>query len=226
MKTKLLFILLLLTGLFMQCQKPVPTLPTQSPSPTLHLETAGTLLSLIAENMKYEITDLTLTGNLDSRDIRYIREMAGRDYYGKLTTGKLTVLNLAGATIVASSDYYLQEIHGCIIDVHNTSDNTISDYMFSLCTGLTSVTLPNSVTYIGGSAFSGFCIPPIVPERTKGGMFPQAKSLSFLIGYDYRPESEIVEEFNKVWNSLTESSKKIVSIHRKPDIVKRQCPRI
>jgi tetratricopeptide (TPR) repeat protein len=47
-----------------------------------------------------------------------------------------------------------------------------------------------------------FCHPPITLEREKMGMFPQAKTLSILIGYDYRTENEIAEEFNTIWNSL------------------------
>jgi len=46
-----------------------------------------------------------------------------------------------------------------------------------------------------------FCHPPIELERGKKGMFPQPKTISFLIGYDYRTEKEITDEFYSVWNS-------------------------
>lgn len=111
----------------------------------LHVETAGTLPALIADNEKYEITDLTLTGNLNGTDIRFIREMAG----SHATNGKLSVLNLSGANIVSGgSDYYY-----LISDIYYTQNNSISDCMFDGCQ-LTNIILPNSVTKIGSDAFS------------------------------------------------------------------------
>jgi len=78
--TPILKPLLLLTCLFLQFN-----LQAQAPPITLHVATAGTLSSLIASNVKYEITDLTLTGNLNGTDIRFIREMAGMDVNGNTT---------------------------------------------------------------------------------------------------------------------------------------------
>ena len=46
-----------------------------------------------------------------------------------------------------------------------------------------------------------FCHPPIELERKKKGLFPQPKTISFLIGYDYRTEKEIADEFHAVWDS-------------------------
>lgn len=43
----------------------------------VHVEKAGTLSSLIDPAMKYQITNLTVTGKLNGTDIRYIRLMAG-----------------------------------------------------------------------------------------------------------------------------------------------------
>jgi len=146
------------------------------PPITLHVEEAGTLSSLIPANRRYEITDLTLTGNLDSRDIRLIREMAGRDFQGNATSGKLANLNLAGANIVsyrktifdssnsrddASTCYYYSSYYkGNTFppdryDYYHTENNIISYNMFAGCTALTNITIPNSVTSIGYSAFEG-----------------------------------------------------------------------
>jgi hypothetical protein len=52
---------------------------------TLHIKTAGTLPTFIEESKKYQITDLTLTGNLNGTDIRNIREMAECDVRGNVT---------------------------------------------------------------------------------------------------------------------------------------------
>ena len=121
------------------------------PPITLHVGTAGTLSTLISTNEKYEITDLTLTGNLNGTDIRFIREMAGRDIDRKATIGKLTKLNLVEANIVAGGDYYYRAG-----SIYNYSFNKcIGDMFFYECANLTSVIMPNSVTSIGNNAFSG-----------------------------------------------------------------------
>ena len=60
----------------------------------IEVQTAGSLSSLIEESQKNQITDLTVTGNLDGTDIRFIREMAGRDSDGKETEGILAMENI------------------------------------------------------------------------------------------------------------------------------------
>jgi tetratricopeptide (TPR) repeat protein len=64
-----------------------------------------------------------------------------------------------------------------------------------------------------------FCHPPINPERFKQGMLPQAKNISFLIGYDYRPENEITEEFHNVFNS----AKNKIHNERKDELTLLEC---
>ena len=44
---------------------------------TIHVETAGTLPTLISEEEKYEIEELTLSGELNGTDFKFIRDMAG-----------------------------------------------------------------------------------------------------------------------------------------------------
>lgn len=55
---------------------------------TVKVETAGTLSSLIAEDEKFTITDLTLSGRLNGDDLRFLREMAGNDISGNPTQGR------------------------------------------------------------------------------------------------------------------------------------------
>ena len=118
----------------------------QTPPPiTLHVETAGTLQQTIAENRKFQITTLTLSGNLNGTDIRFIREMAGSDIAGKSTEGRLTSLNLAGANIVAGGDVYF--------GTQTTADNIISTSMFAHLR-LRSIILPETATAIDRGAFS------------------------------------------------------------------------
>jgi len=53
-----------------------------------------------------------------------------------------------------------------------------------------------------------FCLPTVMLERSKKGMNPQPKSLSILIGFDYRKKEEIENEFFTVFNSAKEKLKK------------------
>jgi len=119
-------------------------LQAQDVSYTVNVATAGTLSSLIPSANKYLITNLTLSGYLNGTDIRYIREMAGRYYNGSSTVGKLSILNLANANIVEGGNSYYS---------YNSKDfytkaNTISGGMFTNCSNLTSIIIPNSVTSI------------------------------------------------------------------------------
>jgi hypothetical protein len=94
MKQKIIFkLLLIITCLLLQFNLQAQDVPPI----TLHVERAGSLGSLIAESKKYQIRDLTLPGNLNGTDIRYIREMAGKDHVEDDTSGRLAILNLAGA---------------------------------------------------------------------------------------------------------------------------------
>jgi uncharacterized protein YjdB len=122
----------------------------------LNVGTAGTLSTLIDANMKYEITDLTLTGNLNGDDIRYIREMAGRDVRGNATAGKLINLDIGGANIVAGGSYYYYDAYeGACFTQNNVIGNCMfGAYRFGSCK-LQNIILPNSATSIGSSSFYG-----------------------------------------------------------------------
>ena len=116
---------------------------------TIKLEEAGTLPSKIGDTKKYKITNLKIMGEINGTDLRFIREMAGCDYKGKGTEGKLATLDLSEAKIVKGGDYYYN-YYGCY-----TLDDVIGNQAFDGCSSLTSLTLPSSVTSIGSSAFSG-----------------------------------------------------------------------
>ena len=117
---------------------------------TIKLEKAGTLPSKISDTKKYKITNLKIMGEINGTDLRFIREMAGRDERGSSTEGKLATLDLSGSKIVKGGNYYY------IYDVcYYTSDDVIGDYAFKDCSGLTSLTLPSSVTTIDAYAFYG-----------------------------------------------------------------------
>jgi len=132
---------------------------------TLHVETAGSLPNLIAPDKKYTMTSLTLTGDLNGTDIRFIHEIAGYDD----GEGILSVLDLSGANIVSGGGYYcisdskhplyteddkVGELYVCLESISTPNSVTsIGEGAFECCTRLTSVTIGNSVTSIGERAF-------------------------------------------------------------------------
>lgn len=119
---------------------------------TIELEKAGTLPDRIASSKKYKITNLKIIGVINGTDLRMIREMAGRiasasgDYD---TDGKLSVLDLSEAKIVEGGDYYYYFNN----NYYYTSKDVIGSYAFLDCSGLTSLTLPASITKIGNGTF-------------------------------------------------------------------------
>ena len=122
---------------------------------TIKLEEAGTLPSKIGDTKKYKITNLKIMGEINGTDLRFIREMAGCDYKGMGTEGKLVTLDLSEAKIVEGGDFYYgyYDYYDHNSYYYTTSDDVIGDYAFSGCSSLTSLTLPSSVTSIGGHAF-------------------------------------------------------------------------
>ena len=121
---------------------------------TIKLDKAGTLPDRIASSKKYKITNLKIVGEINGTDLKFIREMAGCDYDGKETDGKLSILDLSDAKIVeGGSAYYSDRDDGFIY----TSNDKLGDFAFYGCSGLTSLTLPSSVTKIGCYALSS-CI--------------------------------------------------------------------
>ena len=115
---------------------------------TIELEKAGTLPDRIASSRKYKITNLKIIGEINGTDWSMIREMAGRDYSGNSTDGKLSVLDLSEAKIVKGGDCYLNNGYDY------TSNDVIGDRAFLGCSVLTSLTLPAGITKIGSYAFS------------------------------------------------------------------------
>ena len=114
---------------------------------TVKLDEAGTLPDKIGSIKKYKLTNLKIVGEINGTDLRFIREMAGKDVNGNGTAGKMATLDLSEAKIVKGGYVYNS--------FYYTSNDAIGDYVFSDCSGLTSLTLPSSVTSIGYRAFSG-----------------------------------------------------------------------
>ena len=124
---------------------------------TIKLTEAGTLPNKIGSSKKNLITNLKIIGEINGTDLRFIREMAGRDVKGDSTSGNLSVLDLSEARIVEGGDYYGIFYSDQSMDYYYfaTSNNTIGAHAFRQCNSLRSVKIPSSVTKIGYMAFYG-----------------------------------------------------------------------
>ena len=97
---------------------------------TIKLDKAGTLPDKIASSEMYKITNLKITGEINGTDWKMIREMAGSNYKGEPTEGKLSVLDLSEARIVnGGGDYYYYD-YNCY-----TSNDVIGKCAFYGCSG-------------------------------------------------------------------------------------------
>ena len=137
---------------------------------TVKLDKAGTLPNKIGSVKKYKITNLKIVGEINGTDVRFIREMAGRDYNGGSTSGKLAILDLSDVKIVEGGDSYNKN-NGYY---SYTKKDIFGDNFFSGCSSLTSVAIPSGVTSIESYAFSGcssltsVTIPSSVTEIESG----------------------------------------------------------
>ncbi len=141
---------------------------------TIHVATAGTLPQLISAE-KYYIEELTLTGELNGTDFKFIREMAGisvevgeRNRIVKTgTDGKLKSLNISDVEIKSGGPYYYVQDRVEYYDYESvyTKPNVISYGLFA-STNLESIVLPNSITAISQGAFAFTKLTSLtIPEK-------------------------------------------------------------
>ena len=120
---------------------------------TIKLTEAGTLPNKIASSKKNLVTNLKIIGEINGTDLRFLREMAGRDVNRDFTSGKLSVLDLSEVKIVEGGGYYYSDYSNSSKNYYTTSNDIIGVSAFEGCISLTSVNIPSSVTEIGEWAF-------------------------------------------------------------------------
>lgn len=118
---------------------------------TVALTKPGTISQYIPESEKNQITDLTVKGDLNGTDVRFLREMAGVDIYGQPVSGSLVRLDLTDANIVEGGDFFF--VDESIAAAYYTSNNVISSN-FMRNSKLQECLLPKSVKAIYAYAFA------------------------------------------------------------------------
>ena len=118
---------------------------------------AGTLCDRIKSDLKYKITSLKLSGELNIDDILYIREMAGCYYDTNAFKydGHLEELDLKDASFV-SSDHSIQVYDGShSYDAYSGDGHSVGRFAFSFLPCLKKIILPDNVNNIETCAFEG-----------------------------------------------------------------------
>ena len=129
---------------------------------TIHIATAGTLSDIIPDNEKYQIEELTLTGEINSDDLGFLREMAGKERKNagtKMsfndTEGKLVSLDISKAKIVVGGISIEADDMDNFFEFAVTRDNEIPPRLFQDCKNLTNISISDDVYSIGSQAFHG-----------------------------------------------------------------------
>lgn len=99
---------------------------------------AGELSQRISDTSKNDVLSITISGQLNGTDIKYLREI--------LQKGKLAKLDISDATIVSGGEKY--------DGIYSTEENVIGNNMFANSKSLISIALPQTVTSINSFAFS------------------------------------------------------------------------
>ncbi len=127
---------------------------------SIHVEEAGTLKNYISDAEKYEIEELTLSGELNGADFRLLRDMTGNNDKGEPTEGRLRVLDLSnvelkdgGEPFLKADDVCWQEKYGYYSHAINCScliedPYSLPNSLFMGCTSLISISLPKTITNI------------------------------------------------------------------------------
>lgn len=153
MKKKLTFLILLLHTFIVGAQV----------TKTINVLYEGTLSSLLNTDERTKITNLTLTGFIDVRDVKYMRD--SMTVLADINLGSVKINAFFGPNGTSDNPVYLENTlpDRSFLDkitltniVLPSSLTAIDLFAFWGCTGLSSITIPNNVTSLGQCAF-GHC---------------------------------------------------------------------
>jgi hypothetical protein len=135
---------------------------------TANVTTAGTL-STVAASYLSTVTNLTITGTIDARDFKTMRDNMPVLSILNMTAVSINAYSGTDGTYPSSLTYPANSIPCSAFSFYTNSPNgkssltsvtfpslikSIDDYAFRGCTGLTSITIPNSIKNIGIYAFT------------------------------------------------------------------------
>lgn len=160
MKTKMLLFLfaIMVTNSFAQVV-----------SKTVNLSSGGTLSSSLSADEKSKITKLTITGKIDARDFKCMRDEIGLLNDINLSAVSVEAYSGTEGTVGLAKNYAANQLPEYSFTNSLTSKGKtslqnillpsalteIGNYSFQECTGLLEIVVPNSVTAIGEGAFKG-----------------------------------------------------------------------
>ena len=111
----------------------------------------GNLSDLLPESERFKITDLTLSGELNSSDLEVIRQMGGcYKSDGSRYNGHLRYLDLSNAKFVGDGTFYIG--YGNPMTESNLNYGS-GNYLFSYMKSLHTIKLPNSMEKMGTGLF-------------------------------------------------------------------------
>lgn len=132
----------------------------------INVEKAGTLPEYIGFCNQFKYNTLRISGYLNSDDVRYLREMAGKDVRGSQTAGVLSDLDFSQASIIAGGEYYYIK-NDYSSGKLKTADNVIGESMFEGC-NFKSLAISETTTQIGNKALYGCPLTTFrIPATTK-----------------------------------------------------------
>ena len=114
------------------------------------LEQAGTLSTLISAEEMNNVGTLTLSGNINSSDLLFLRKLAGVDENNERTDGYLRDLDLSGAVIVEGGNPYLIDGSRRL----TTANDELPERAFYGCRQLQTLKLPAGLKHIGDGALA------------------------------------------------------------------------
>lgn len=145
----------------------------------------GTLEQLvydISETAKDDVKSIQVLGQINGKDMMFLREMCGVKGIATPTQGQLTTLDLSRTTIVGGDDVYMT-VNGT---QYTTHDNAFGPFFLYNCKNLENLILPDQIESIDTMALAN-CqslknieIPELV-EKIGYGAFVACNSLKRLV---------------------------------------------